>query len=77
MLWNRSSHALFLILRSGCSSSATGIHLACESLRQGKTKLAVAAGVNLVMNRRNPMRGDYETAAVLAKDYRCKTFDER
>jgi len=64
-------------VRSGCSSSSSGIHFACESLRRGNTTLAVASGVNLVMNRRNPMHGDYAVSAVLAKDFRCKTFDER
>ena len=49
--------------------------MACDSLRKCETSIAIASGVNLVLNASNPLAGDND-AAVLAKDNRCKTFDE-
>ncbi len=34
-----------LLVNTGCSSSATAVHLACESLRRGESDLALAGGV--------------------------------
>ena len=38
--------------------------------------MAIASGVNLVLNVINPLAGDDASAVVISKDYRCKTFDE-
>lgn len=35
---------------SACSSTSVAIHLACESLRRGESRLAVAGGVNLYLH---------------------------
>src|SRR3989442_1782922 len=35
---------------SGCSSSMVAVHLACKSLRNGETNLAIAGGVNLILH---------------------------
>ncbi|MCU7925176.1 MAG: SDR family NAD(P)-dependent oxidoreductase [Candidatus Thiodiazotropha sp. (ex Dulcina madagascariensis)] len=40
-------HGPSLAVDSMCSSSLTTIHLACQSLRQGECKLAIAGGVNV------------------------------
>ncbi|MCR4443012.1 MAG: beta-ketoacyl synthase N-terminal-like domain-containing protein [Peptococcaceae bacterium] len=39
-----------LSVDTACSSSATAVHLACEGLRRGECRLAVAGGVNLILN---------------------------
>ncbi|MGO4775123.1 type I polyketide synthase, partial [Lysobacter sp. 2RAB21] len=49
---NRVSYALNLhgpsmTLDTMCSSSLTAIHMACQDLRQGRTDMALAGGVNL------------------------------
>ena len=55
MLANRVSH--FFDLRgpsvtvdTGCSSSVTALHLACQSLRTGESKMAVVGGANVILN---------------------------
>ena len=68
-----------MAVESGCSSSLSGIHLACESLHTGEISLGIASGVNLILvNPVNPFSGTAEDKDVvfLAKDYKCKTFDE-
>jgi acyl transferase domain-containing protein len=52
MIANRISYAFGLhgssmIVDSGQSSSLVAVHLACESLRSGKSALAIAGGVHL------------------------------
>ncbi|MEO3810450.1 beta-ketoacyl synthase N-terminal-like domain-containing protein, partial [Sphaerisporangium sp. B11E5] len=57
------------------SSSLVAVHLAAESLRRGESRLALAGGVNLIVDPAG-------TAAVarfggLSPDGRCHTFDRR
>ena len=52
---NRVSYALDLhgpsmTLDTMCSSSLTAIHLACQDLRLGRTRLAIAGGVNVTIH---------------------------
>ncbi|HEV2149464.1 MAG TPA: polyketide synthase, partial [Longimicrobiaceae bacterium] len=58
---------------TACSSSLVAVHLACRSLRERESDLAVAAGVNLIL------APDFTLAAtrmkMLSADGRCKTFD--
>ena len=62
-------------VETACSSSLTAIHLACQSLRNGESNLAVAGGVNLMLS---PLTTKLllRTQA-LSPDGRCKTFDSR
>jgi len=56
---------------SGCSSSMVAVGLACKSLRRHETSLAIACGVNLLLQP-----SEYEMmAAFCAEDGHCKTFD--
>jgi acyl transferase domain-containing protein len=58
---------------TACSSSLVGLHLACESLRKGECTLALAAGVNIVLDPR--MTVGFCQAHMLSPGGRCRTFD--
>ena len=58
---------------TACSSSLVAVHLACQSLRQGECRLALAGGVNLILG---PLTNVIlSRARMMAPDGRCKTFD--
>jgi acyl transferase domain-containing protein len=60
-------------LDTACSSSLVAVHLAAQSLRQRECRLAIVAGVNVVLN---PWANAiFCKARMLARDGRCKTFD--
>lgn len=62
-----------LTVDTACSSSLVTVHMACQSLRNGETNLAIAGGVNLILS---PMATVVECRAhMLSKQGRCKTFD--
>ncbi len=74
----RLSYALGLrgpsmVVATACSSSLVAVHLACQSLRQGECRLALAGGVSLMLNP-NAQVVLCKMSAV-APDGRCKTFD--
>ncbi|CAL8113277.1 unnamed protein product [Orchesella dallaii] len=58
---------------SGCSSGIVAVYLACESLRKGRSNLALAAGANLLLH---PFEKRH-MVNVASPDGRCKTFDEK
>ncbi|CAL8093609.1 unnamed protein product [Orchesella dallaii] len=58
---------------SGCSSAIVAVDMACKSLRNGDTNLAIACGVNLLIH---PFDND-TLSFVIAPDGRCKTFDSK
>lgn len=62
-----------LTVDTACSSSLVAIHLACQSLRNGESTLALAAGVNLMLAPDNSIA--VSRAHMLSPDGRCKTFD--
>ncbi|MBI1357399.1 MAG: SDR family NAD(P)-dependent oxidoreductase [Acidobacteria bacterium] len=77
---NRVSYMLNLrgpsmAIDTACSSSLVAVHLACQSLRNGESTLALAGGVNLTLL----LEGSMSLAkwGMLAADGRCKTFDAR
>jgi acyl transferase domain-containing protein len=62
-----------LAVDTACSSSLVAVHLACQSLRLKECTVALAGGVNLVID---PELGVSLTKAnMLSADGRCKTFD--
>ena len=80
VLSGRLSYALGLegpsvVVDTACSSSLVAVHLACQSLRSGESMLALAGGVNLVLDP-DPSIG-FSQAQMLAPDGRCKAFDAR
>jgi acyl transferase domain-containing protein/acyl carrier protein len=60
---------------TACSSSLTAVHLACQSLRTGESRLALAGGVNLILAPDAHIA--MSRARALSPDGRCKTFDRR
>jgi len=68
-------HGPSIAVDTACSSSLVAIHLACQSLRAGETRLALAGGVNLILMP--DVTTAFSQAQMLASDGRCKTFDAR
>jgi len=60
-------------LDTACSSSLVTVHLACQSLRNRESDLALAGGVNLILSPTTMIAES--KAMMLAPDGRCKTFD--
>src|SRR5690606_20863952 len=57
---------------TACSSSLVALHLACQSLRSGESRTALAGGVNLMCTPETTVA--LTKAHMLAPDGRCKTF---
>ena len=64
-----------LTVDTGQSSSLVAVQLACESLRRGESRLALAGGVNL--NLLGETTETIDRFGALSPDGRCYTFDER
>jgi len=62
-----------IAIDTACSSSLVAVHLACSSLRNGESTLALAGGVNLILSPAITM--NFTKAGVMAPDGRCKAFD--
>jgi acyl transferase domain-containing protein/acyl carrier protein len=64
-----------MVIDCACSSSLAAVHLACQSLEGGDSELAIAGGVEVLLDDR-PYQF-LEAAHALSPDGRCRTFDER
>jgi acyl transferase domain-containing protein/acyl carrier protein len=62
-----------MVIDTACSSSLVAVHLACQSLRNGESDLALAGGCNLILS---PDSSIYlSQAKAISPDGYCKTFD--
>ncbi|MFF2327305.1 MULTISPECIES: SDR family NAD(P)-dependent oxidoreductase [unclassified Streptomyces] len=80
LLANRVSYALglrgpSLTVDSAQSASLTAVHLACQSLRSGESRLAVVGGVNLNLVPESTVGA--AKFGGLSPDGKCFTFDAR
>jgi amino acid adenylation domain-containing protein len=62
-----------LAIDTACSSSLVAVHMACRSLRQGESELALAGGVNVILAPE--VAASFARAGFLAPDGKCKAFD--
>ncbi|MGW0551020.1 SDR family NAD(P)-dependent oxidoreductase [Streptomyces altiplanensis] len=77
---NRVSYTLDLngpsfAVDSACSSSLLAVHLACESIRRGECRTAIAGGVNLILHPAHHV--SLCSMNMLSADGHCKVFDAR
>ncbi|HET7695310.1 MAG TPA: SDR family NAD(P)-dependent oxidoreductase [Vicinamibacterales bacterium] len=62
-----------MALDTACSSSLSAVHLACQSLRTRESQLAIAGGVNVMLNP--DVTVNCCRARMLSPRGRCSTFD--
>src|SRR5690606_21192762 len=58
---------------TACASSMVALHLACQSLKSGECRLALACGVNLILSPDNTI--SFSKAEMMSPDGACHTFD--
>lgn len=64
-----------LVVDSACSSSLAAIHLACQSLFSGDSEVALAGGVEVLLDEKPYLF--LSAARALSPDGRCRPFDAK
>ncbi len=67
-------HGPSMTLDTMCSSSLTAIHLACQDLRLGRTRLAIAGGVNVTIHPNKYLV--LSSGQFISSDGHCQSFGE-
>jgi acyl transferase domain-containing protein/NADP-dependent 3-hydroxy acid dehydrogenase YdfG/acyl carrier protein len=62
-----------LTLDTACSGSLVAVHLACQSLKQRESNMALAGGVNIILKPDSTLF--FSKAGALSKNGCCKSFD--
>lgn len=62
-------------VQSACSTALVAAHLACQSLLNGETDLALAGGVSIAVPQRSGHL--YQEGMILSPDGHCRPFDAR
>lgn len=62
-----------MTIRTACSASLSGLHLACQALQNGDCAMAIVAGTSIIMDP--SMTLDMSAHGVLSPTGLCKTFD--
>ncbi|GGX54020.1 type I polyketide synthase [Streptomyces noursei] len=76
---NRISHLLdwhgqSMAVDTACSSALTAVHQACEHLRAGRSGLALAGGINVLLDPY--VYNGFSDASMLSPTGRCRAFSE-
>ncbi|WP_019548884.1 type I polyketide synthase [Streptomyces sulphureus] len=66
-------HGPSVAVDTACSSSLVAVHLACQSLRNGESDVALAGGVHVISSVLTSF--GLRTGGLADEDGRCKTFD--
>ncbi|MBP2336642.1 acyl transferase domain-containing protein/acyl carrier protein [Saccharothrix coeruleofusca] len=64
-----------MVVDSACSSSLVSVQLACRSLLDGESEVALAGGVEVLLDEQPYL--ELSAARVLSPSGRCQVFDER
>ncbi|MDK8181876.1 type I polyketide synthase [Paenibacillus sp. UMB4589-SE434] len=62
-----------MVVDAACASSLTAIHLAVRSIQSGEAEMALAGGVEILLDE--SMYLDLSAAKILSPEGRCRTFD--
>ncbi|WPB82687.1 SDR family NAD(P)-dependent oxidoreductase [Archangium violaceum] len=65
-------HGQSVTVDTACSSALTAIHQACEHLRSGRSRAALAGGVNILINPQG--FAGFSGASMLSATGRCRAF---
>lgn len=64
-----------MVVDTACSSSLVSIHLACQSLMMGESEMALAGGVDILLDEKTYIV--LSESGALSPDGKCHTFDEK
>ena len=64
-----------MVIDTACSSSLTAIHLAVNSIQNGECDMALAGGVEILLDENVYLT--LSSAGILSPDGKCKTFDSK
>jgi acyl transferase domain-containing protein/enoyl-CoA hydratase/carnithine racemase/acyl carrier protein len=67
-------HGPSMTLDTMCSSSLTAIHIACQDLKQGRTSMALAGGVNVTIHPNKYLM--LSAGQFISSDGHCQSFGE-
>ncbi|MGW8066331.1 SDR family NAD(P)-dependent oxidoreductase [Streptomyces ziwulingensis] len=65
-------HGQSVAVDTACSSALTALHQACEHLRSGRSRTALAGGVNILINPQG--YAGFSSASMLSPTGRCRAF---
>ncbi|WP_329406015.1 SDR family NAD(P)-dependent oxidoreductase [Streptomyces sp. NBC_00704] len=68
-------HGQSVTVDTACSSALTALHQACEEVRSGRARMAVAGGANVLINPR--LFAGFSAASMLSPTGRCRPFSAR
>lgn len=71
--YHLGAHGPACTVDSACSSGLLAVHMACRSLHDGESSLALAGGVNILLEPRKLSSGSAQ--GMLSPSGRCRAFD--
>ncbi|MHC5732908.1 MAG: beta-ketoacyl synthase N-terminal-like domain-containing protein, partial [Nostoc sp.] len=61
--------------QTACSTSLVAVHLACQSLLNGESDIALAGGVSIQVPHKTGYR--YQQGGIMSPDGHCRAFDAK